>query len=140
VLKSSWKRHLSYGSVVSLIMLGILVWIQNWQSFEVNIARDRQALYRVNYDGVVENTFVLKIRNKSNQKQSYTINIKGLGNAKIKGPTTVNVLPSELKIATIIVTVDKQLSEFKNNISFDILKESNTELVVINTSFYSNGS
>jgi polyferredoxin len=58
--KDSWKRHLGYGSVVTITLVSMFIWVNVWLNFEVNIIRDRQALYRVNQFGDVENTFCLK--------------------------------------------------------------------------------
>jgi cytochrome c oxidase accessory protein FixG len=140
VSKGDWKRHLSYGGALSLIILGMLIWLQNWQSFEVNVARDRQALYRVNYDGSLENTFVLKVRNKSAYTKVYQVDVEGIDNVKIKGLTRIEVLAGELKISAITVLVDTELERFKNNISFNILDQLSLETAQINTSFYSDAN
>lgn len=139
-LKSNWKSHISYGGAASLIIFSMLAWILSWQSFEVNIARDRQALYRVSYDGVIENTFLLKIRNKSNKKKTFQVFIEGINSAKIKGHTSIAVLPGELKISAITVVINESLPEFKNQIKFNVLDKTSKETVRISTYYYSNAN
>nr|WP_257721040.1 MULTISPECIES: FixG Ig-like domain-containing protein [unclassified Colwellia] len=51
---------------------------------EANVIRDRTALYRVNFAGVVENTFTLKILNKSQLPLHFTINVDNLAGTAVK--------------------------------------------------------
>lgn len=135
--KNGWKQHIGYGGFISLTVMAMLFWAQAWQSFEVNIIRDRQALYRVNQEGDIENTFVFKIRNKSNQIKFYQIDVSGLDNAKIIGHSKVEVLPGELRTYSIVVMVDKPLVQTRNDINFNILDISGNDRIFKNTSFYS---
>jgi len=135
--KNGWKRHIGYGGLVCLTVLAMLVWSQTWQSFEVNIIRDRNALYRVNQDGDIENTFLFKVRNKSNQIKLYQIDVTGLDNAKIIGHARIEVSPGELNITSIAVTIDMSLVQARHDISFNIVDIVSNERVSKNTSFYS---
>ena len=134
---NNWKRHLGYGSVVTIIVVSMLIWVNVWQNFEVNIIRDRQALYRVNQFGDIENTFLFKIRNKSSLIKFYQINISGLNDAQITGTSKVKVLPGELKIASISVTADNLLTEYRSEISFNIRDINESSSVIKSTYFYS---
>jgi len=133
----NWKRHLSYGGFLTLFILMIGVWTQSWHSFEVSIFKDRQALYRVNQYGNIENTFVFKIRNKSNSKKSYEIDVEGLANAQLIGEAKVDVLPRELKIVTLAIAVNSPLVQSRSDITFDILDVSAQERIYKQSSFYS---
>ena len=134
---NNWKRHLGYGSVVTIIVVSMLIWVNVWQNFEVNIIRDRQALYRVNQFGNIENTFLFKVRNKSSHPKFYQIKMNGLNNAKITSPSKIRVLPGELKIASITVTADNLLTEYRSEISFNIRDINESSSVIKSTYFYS---
>lgn len=134
---NSWKRHLSYGGFVSITLITMLTWVNTWQNFEVNIIRDRQALYRVNQFGDIENTFLFKVRNKSSETKFYNVNVNGLANATITGTSKIEVQPGELKIASITVTVDKPLAETRNELGFNITDLDGSGLIKKQTSFYS---
>jgi cytochrome c oxidase accessory protein FixG len=136
---NNWKRHLGYGSMVLVIILTIFIWANAWQSFEVNIIRDRQALYRVNQFGDIENTFLFKIRNKSSEPKFYQIEMIGLENARVTGPSKIRVLPGELKIASITVTADNFLTQYRSEVSFNITDINKSSSVVKSTYFYSGG-
>jgi len=71
----------------------------------MDIVRDRGALYRETNEGLIENTYTLKIINKSQQEQTYVLSVQGLDHLQwlgdkeltIKGGDTAN-LPISLAI------------------------------------------
>lgn len=67
-------------SLIFIVLLGM--WIAARVPLEANIIRDRTALYRVNYAGVVENTYTLKILNKTQAPLHFNINATGLVDKK----------------------------------------------------------
>jgi cytochrome c oxidase accessory protein FixG len=135
--KDNWKRHLGYGSVVLVTLLTMLAWATTWQSFDVNIIRDRQELFSINQDGNTENTFLFKVRNKSSHVRQYQVQVNELAHAKITGSATVKVLPGELTIHSITVVAEKPLLNVKSDVSFNITDLYNNESMRKNTSFYS---
>lgn len=136
--KKGWQRHLGYGVFVLITILMMLFWVKSWQSYEVSIIRDRQALYRVNHIGEIENTFVFKIRNKGNQVNSYQIEVEGLVNAKMISQSIITIQPGELSTSSLVVMVPHQLVKNKNDISFNIINLEESSSLVKTTSFYSN--
>jgi cytochrome c oxidase accessory protein FixG len=134
---NNWKRHLGYGSVVTIILVSMLIWVNVWQNFEVNIIRDRQALFSINQFGDIENTFLFKVRNKSNLPKFYQIKVGGLENAKITSLSTIRVLPGELKISSITVAVAEPLHEYRYQLNFKITEINGKRSIMKKTSFYS---
>ena len=92
---------------------------------------------RVNQAGHIENTYVFKIRNKSNQSKHYKIAVEGLDNANIIGQEYVEVMPLELKTFSLAVEVNQLLPETHNDIGFKIISEDDKSSLLKNTSFYS---
>jgi len=135
--KQHWKRHLGYGSCTGVLLLMMWLWLVSWQSVEVNIIRDRQALYRVNQAGNIENTYLLKIRNKSNQIKHYQIATMGLAHATIIGSSTVKVLPLELSLSSIVVTTDEPLTQTRSDIRFRITDIDSGDALEKISAFYS---
>lgn len=137
VPKKAWQRHLGYGSFTGLIVVAMWIWTQTWQSFEVNIIRDRQALYRINQAGKVENTYLFKIRNKSQQIKYYQIYSLGLADAKIINREKITVLPGELSTTVIAVAVNKPLTQRRSDIRFNIVDVDGSDSLLKASSFYS---
>jgi len=134
---NNWKRHLGYGSVVSITLLTMIFWATTWQSFDVNIIRDRQELFRINQDGNTENTFLFKVRNKSKQVRHYSIQVNELAHAKIKGSSQVKVSPGELTIYSITVVVEEPLEVIRSDVKFEIIDLSTNDSMQKSSSFYS---
>lgn len=84
----------SYGSLSLIFTVLLGIWISNRIPLEANIIRDRNALYRVNYEGVVENTYTLKILNKSQTPLHYDINVANIASL----PELALQLPKKLLV------------------------------------------
>ena len=134
---NNWQRHLGYGAIIVLTLFSMLFWGLSWQSVEVNILRDRQALYRINNDGKVENTYVFKMRNKTNQQQEYSIDVAGFDGVNIIGKNTINVMPGELKTASVTVEAALTMDSEQSAIRFAISNSTNDEYLEKKTTFYS---
>lgn len=135
--KNTLRRHSLYGGLIVVAIIAMTLWLQTWKNFDVSIIRDRQALYRINQAGHIENTYIVKIRNKSNQRQHYKVSIEGVDSAKIIGKVNIEVLPLELKTLSLAVELSKQLPETRNDIRFKIISEEDKKSVLKTTSFYS---
>lgn len=135
--KNRWRRHLGYSSIIMTTLLLMLLWVQSWQSFEVNIIRDRQALYRINLNGDVENSYLIKIRNKSQQSKTYRITIEGLKNASLFGSSQITVAAGELTALPLAVAVEHNLTQVHNELTFNIIDTEDGTSIFKTTSFYS---
>jgi cytochrome c oxidase accessory protein FixG len=79
-------------AVVLTIMCGLLIYdIASRSSIELDIIRDRNTLSRETNEGLIENVYTLKVLNKSQIKQTYTISVFGIDGATIIGSTEVVV-------------------------------------------------
>ena len=103
--------------VVYLIMLIVITSALAYKMatrtpLELDIIRDRNVLYRENKEGLIENTYILKVINMDNHDHSYLLTATGIENMKIvidsqridvkagtsiSLPTRIQVDPVELK-------------------------------------------
>jgi cytochrome c oxidase accessory protein FixG len=132
----------AYASLCILLSSLLGIWISERIPLEANIIRDRNALYRINYEGIVENTYTLKILNKSQQVMHYKINVADLElepNDSITATDTANVNTiKEVKIAAgtmqevpVTLSVDGyNLTKKMTNISFIIQSIEQPKVVV----------
>ena len=77
-------KLIGYASLCILFIAAMALWVDARIPLEASILRDRTALYRVNFEGVVENTYTLKILNKSQQALHFNIDVDNLANTKSK--------------------------------------------------------
>tara|TARA_Y100001956_G_scaffold2998_1_gene2986 strand:+ start:2581 stop:3999 length:1419 start_codon:yes stop_codon:yes gene_type:complete len=89
-------KLLGYGAVL-LVMIGLFfAQIAAVDPAGLSVLRDRNQLFRVNSAGEVENTYTLKIINKTQQEQEYSLTVEGLNDASWYGKKTVQVDPGEV--------------------------------------------
>ena len=73
---------------------------------ELNIERDRNALFRENNEGLIENTYTLQILNKSQENKEFVISVEGLTDYKYIGLKEIKVNAGEVYKTPISVAVD----------------------------------
>ncbi|MFT7007551.1 MAG: cytochrome c oxidase accessory protein FixG [Colwellia sp.] len=114
-------KLVSYGtlSLIFIVLLGL--WMSNRIPLEVNIIRDRNALYRVNYEGIVENTYTLKILNKSQIPLHFDIDVINLDYPEIKLPKKLFIEAGVMQEVPITLVINGDLLKKKiTEISFAI--------------------
>ena len=93
--------------VVLVVMTGLLfanIWMRS--PTEVDIIRDRNSLYRETNEGLIENVYTIKVLNKTQQTQTYSIAVKGLPDYKYIGEQTVTVEGGAVYSTPISVATD----------------------------------
>ncbi len=105
-------------SITLAVMIGILAFdIITRVPMELDIIRDRNQLYRENLDGLVENTFTLRILNKSQTDKQYQVEVEGLSHFTYKGKKTVKVKAGRSYSLPLSIAIDpydlkKPVTEF----------------------------
>jgi cytochrome c oxidase accessory protein FixG len=77
-------RVLIYGALLSLVFGGFVVSLASRSSFQVDILRDRNALFRWSEDNQIENIYQVKVMNKSQLDQAYAVAVTGLYMASVR--------------------------------------------------------
>ncbi|WP_076410363.1 cytochrome c oxidase accessory protein CcoG [Shewanella sp. UCD-KL12] len=95
-----------YGLCI-LIMLGVIAAdISLKKDIQLNVLRDRMSLYRETLDDKIENSFTLKIRNKTQMEKVYQINVTGDLDYRLNGNKLVTVKAGEQLSHPITVITD----------------------------------
>jgi len=81
---------------------------------EVDVIRERGQLYSTTNDGLIRNTYTLKLANKSQRDYQYEIRVEGLDDAIIKGDTVVNVAVGELLDHNLSIILDPRAMDRAN--------------------------
>ncbi|BAZ92795.1 polyferredoxin [Thiohalobacter thiocyanaticus] len=76
-------RTLVYGFILLALLAGLIYAIANRVPVDLNIIRDRNALYRETPMGLVENIYTLKLINMDEHAHSYQLTIEGLEQAEL---------------------------------------------------------
>ncbi len=117
----------------ALILVGMLVSlgvsIATRIPVDLNIIRDRNALYREVENGLIENIYTLKVINKDNSSHYYNIEVSGIDGLKVIGLKNEEVLSGEIKEMIVSIRVDPiALKSTSNEILFHIEALDNKDL------------
>lgn len=106
-----WLRPRLIGySLALLTMAGIFVYVLlNRVPLHVDVIREREHLYRLTSDGLVENTYLLKIINMDQRGHTFRVGTSGLDNARIVGTNVVAIDGGDLLELPLRLTIDPAL-------------------------------
>ncbi len=77
-------RVLIYGFILLSLITGLITALVLRPEFQTDILRERNSLYSFTQDGRIQNTYTLRLINKSQRDSTYYISIKGLTEAEIQ--------------------------------------------------------
>jgi len=130
----------SYASLSLLFLVLLGFWIESRVPLEANIIRDRNALYRVNFEGIVENTYTLKILNKTQQPLHFDIKVEHLPNAELALPKNILIGAGVMQEIPITLAIDGyELKKKITNFDFIVQAIEQPNIVIQkNTVFFRN--
>ena len=127
-----------------LVLLSAMFALMAWYlaarvPLEVNILRDRNTLYRENAQGDIENSYRLKIVNKTQVYQSYQMTVTGIDGVKVTLSAPLEAEGEEIVIVPFTLTVPYEaIDERMADLSLSVRASSNEDIVINKTtSFYS---
>ena len=124
-----------YGLLIAAITVALFYSMFTRMPLELNIIRDRNALYRETSEGLVENVYTLKIINMDAQTHTYRLSISGLEGLTLlnrKGEFSVN--SGEVIELPVQVQIDPvKLERAGNDIQFHLEAIDKPELSVTET-------
>jgi len=125
-------RTLVYASALVLLFAGVIVSMVLRTPLELDVLRDRNALYRETTQGMVENVYTLKLINKDQREHAYTLDIAGLPGALLildQGEAPVRVAAGEVLSMPARIRVDPyDLKRSSNSITFVLQAEDDPDL------------
>ncbi len=99
-------KLIGYG-IIMLLMTGLFLFqVASVEPMGLSVLRDRNQLFRMNSEGLVENTYTLKIINKTQQRQEYKLSVIGINDVTWYGSQSVNVSPGEMFNLPLSLGVD----------------------------------
>ncbi|MGB3623896.1 cytochrome c oxidase accessory protein CcoG [Ketobacter sp. MCCC 1A13808] len=119
-------RIVAYALLLVILCGSFVYMVFSRVPLELDIIRDRNALFRENWEGHIENVYTLKIMNKTQLAQNYDVIVSGLNNMVPHIPGNIHARPGEL--LTVTVTLEVALEELeKRNTTIYFTVKSNTQ-------------
>jgi cytochrome c oxidase accessory protein FixG len=124
--------------VVLMVVCAAFGWtLYNRMPAVLDVVRDRGALSRESDEGLIENTYTLKIINKSQKEQSYALSVNGINQMNWIGPNVITIKGGEIAGIPITLSVDPaELSQFKTDIEFKIVNSADSSIVLTQQSTF----
>ncbi|RZM77580.1 cytochrome c oxidase accessory protein CcoG [Pseudoalteromonas rubra] len=130
-------KLVGYAALFAVIVVTMVVWAMNRTPIEASVIRDRNALYRVNYEGLVENPYTLSIINKTQQTLHYRIGISGIDHASLSAPDSIKIEGGQMLLVPVTVTADGyDLSRTATPLNFVVTAEEDASITIEKESYF----
>ncbi|MDQ8037788.1 MAG: cytochrome c oxidase accessory protein CcoG [Pedobacter sp.] len=114
-------RLIGYAAVISIMASVFLVALALRVPLEVETIRDRNQLYRETSAGMIENSYLLKIMNKSQKAESYSLRLEAVPEISMRAPATLDIGPGEMITVPVTLSADPgYLKQSKYDITFAV--------------------
>jgi cytochrome c oxidase accessory protein FixG len=97
-------RTFVYGALLMALIAGFFFAIAHRALIEVDVLRDRNALYRRLDDGRIENVYTIRIINKDTRSHAFRVHVEGLPDATLDTERATYTLPAE-SVASIVARI-----------------------------------
>jgi cytochrome c oxidase accessory protein FixG len=87
-------RTLIYGTILGLLITGFVVSVALRSPVSLDVIRDRNALFRLTDDGQVDNVYTIRILNKTEREQMFTLSAEGASPLTLISKQQVYTVPS----------------------------------------------
>ncbi|MFK7895546.1 MAG: cytochrome c oxidase accessory protein CcoG [Myxococcota bacterium] len=130
-------RLVGYASLIVVLFVAFTSVVSSRIPIGLDIARDRNRLYRQSWDDSVENVYTLRVENRDDVAHSYSVKFESGLPLAYEGPETVHIEPGKLASVPIrMILAGEMASEaFENeDVVFHIQAENKPEIEIEKTS------
>lgn len=114
-------RLIGYALVMAIVASIFLAALAMRTPLEVETLRDRNQLFRENSEGLIENVYLLKVLNKSQKNDVYTVTLEGDKHIKMEKPLSLSIDAGEHISTPITLVADPgELDSNKYAIKFKV--------------------
>jgi len=123
------SKSVAYAAVLTVMIISFATLIYTRVPLQIDVIKDRGALFQMTGLGQIENSYELKIMNMSDQDHRFSIAVTGLEGIKITTNREVNVASGEILSLPTSVEADPTKMETSNyTIEFLVQAMGDTEL------------
>lgn len=118
-----------YACIMLALLGGLVVAVANRVPVELDIIRDRHALYRTTNIGLIENVYTLKIFNMDKDAQDYRLSVSGIDGMELIGDASFSIEGSGSLTHIVNVRIDPVLlKKTSNTIYFSLQSTSDPDI------------
>jgi cytochrome c oxidase accessory protein FixG len=125
-------RVIFYSLLLLVLTAGLIYGIAARVPLEVNIIRDRNALFNTTNEGLVENVYTLKVINMDSEPRTFDVRVTGIEGMKLLGETeAIRVETGAVKDVLVRVHADPvNLKSRRSEIEFHVESRENPDAKV----------
>ncbi len=124
-------KIISYAVLSLIVISGMVATVVNTVAVELSISRDRNVLYRINDNDDIENSYQLKILNKSSQTMRYQLKVTGLVGISSSKNQLIEVASGELLDVVLTLTASPEdIKQPVTKLTFIIEANDNPDITV----------
>jgi len=124
-------RIITVSVLLAAIGLTLLVLLFTRMPAELNVIKDRSALYRDTSMGLIENNYILKLINKTQNAETFRIKVNAIDDLHYRGPREIRVEAGEVRDVPVSLEIRPDLMTHANQlINFRIVSAQNSDLQV----------
>jgi cytochrome c oxidase accessory protein FixG len=122
-------RLIGYAAVLTIMITAFTIVLLSRVPIELDIIRDRGALHQMTPDGLIQNSYLLKVANMTDEDQRFTISVSGMEGLEFDSPQSIFVPASSSASLPTLLVLPPELNELPTNkIEFTILSDQNERL------------
>ena len=125
-------RLFVYAGLLAVVMSGLVYSMATRIPLELDVIRDRIALYRENNEGLIENVYLLKVMNLDGREHHYELKVSGIPDLTLDtGVDSISVQPGEVIELPVRVAADPtDLKKRSTEVEFHLQAVDNIKLKV----------
>ncbi len=117
-------RILLYAGLLLAILTAWIIGVSQRAPVMLDVMRDRNALFRELPDNQVENSFLLRIMNRTGQAQQFTVTASGIPGLEVHGMAQLSLEPGKIGSLPVTLRAPTQDIGLRNDISFTVQAQS----------------
>lgn len=89
-------KLIGYGAMMIMLMGVFLYLLSSVPSMSLSVLKDRNQLFKLNNEGLIENTYTLKVINKTQISETYSLSVSGIESIHWYGKQIITLQPGEI--------------------------------------------
>jgi cytochrome c oxidase accessory protein FixG len=128
-------RLIGYATALTVMIVAFSFVLFSRVPIELDIIRDRGALHQMTSDGLIQNNYLLKIANMSEEPQVFEVSVEGMEGLEFRSAQSISVNGGDSATLPTILVLPKDLNQLPTNkISFSIVSTTNNKLTTVEES------
>jgi cytochrome c oxidase accessory protein FixG len=125
-------RVIIYAVLLAIISVALIYSISTRLPLKLDILRDRNTLYRVTPEGLIENSYTLKLINMDKIAHRYTLTVAGLADVNLSyRAAEIRINAGDDLVLPVQLTIDPaKLAGLSQKISFTLTAQDNSKLTL----------